>query len=410
MRPRMDQIFSILLILFGVSTAAAGQVIGTVTEKKSEPTRTRRDAPAKVETRYIVKTVTPTTGQLFVATDPPGAVILLEPMDPRNKDSRQAQVPEDRRDWVFNDLRPGQYRVAATKSEYHQTEQTITIERNKPSRMTLDLEPIYYTVVVQANVDGDLKYGKTDEVPKSVTIQNGRVTLHVTAGEYVATIEPSESVYKSEQQRFKVTGETSVNFKLKRMEFSKDTLSANWTEPELKNWEVPSTWHTSAKTLIVKGAGIGLPRDESKRYYKDFHLVSDIKLTNGLGAAFALRAQDARNYYLLEFTGPQADEPLYVRLFYVKDGFENRIQAIQIPNAAAATLKNPQSFTSVIVKVNDNKFTAEIYDNNTATSYPLGVLMDQDRRFTAGGVGVAARQNSESVVSRFIVCTECPKE
>jgi uncharacterized protein (DUF736 family) len=301
--------------------------------------------------------------------------------------------------------------VAATLSGFHEVEKTsILIKRNESQTVTLDFEPVLYKITVQTNVDGELKYGKEGEVMKSVDIQNNRTTLYLPAGDYVAEVEPAEPVYKTERKQFSVAGDASIELRLKRIEFSKDTLSANWTEPELRNWELTGQWQPSSKTLIVKGAGIALPRDESKRYYKDFTVISDIKLTNGVGAAFALRAQDSRNYYLLEFTGPQADEPLYVRLFTVTNGVEQRIQAIQIPNAAASTLKNSQSFTSIIIKVNNNTFAPEIYDNNTATNYPLGVLIDPNRKFSAGGVGIASRQNAESVIARFIICTECPKD
>lgn len=417
MRPRTLYLIFGLTVQLCLALSAAAQTgkVGTISEKprpkpKSEEPAQKTRATVRVITKFIEKPVTPLTGRLFVSAEP-GAVILIEPLNIRGAEAQKGTVPEGKRGFIFNDLKPGNYRVAATLPGFHEVEQSpVLITRNNSQDITLYFQPVLYTVVVQSNVDGELKYGKPDAVRQSVTIQNKRTTLHLQAGDYVADLEPSEPVYRSEPKQFTVTGDMTVEFTLKRIEFSKETLSANWTEPELKNWEVTGPWHPSSKTLIVKGAGMALPRDESKRNYKDFTLISDIKLTNGLGAAFAVRAQDSRNYYLIEFTGAQADEPLYVRLFVVKNGIEQRIQAIQIPNAAASTLKNSQAFTSIILKVTDNTFAPEIYDNTTANNYPLGVLIDPNRTFSAGGVGVAARQNAESVISRFIVCTECPKD
>lgn len=404
----------VFAILIGIVNAAHGQRTGsggtieTPKPRSAAPTRTRTDAPARVETRYRVKTVTPTTGQLFVATDPPGTVILIEPLDRRNKDSRQAQIPEDRRDWVFNDLRPGQYRVAATKAEYRQTEKVITIERNKPSRMTLDLEPVLYKVTVKTNVDGELKYGKEGEVLSTRPIQNS-ITFSLPAGDYVVDLEPAEPVYKTVRHKFSVREDVVVELNLARRDFSRDTLSPQWTDVELKSWEMPSTWYANSGSLFIKGAGVGLPRDESKRFYKDFTVISDIKIANGIGASFVLRAQDKKNFYLLELTGERSDEPFYVRLLVVKNGLEQRVQALRIPNAAAAPLKSGQFFT-VQIQVADNRVAVNIVDNQAAMDYPLGILVDANRTFAAGAVGLAARNQEENAVFRFVVCTECPKE
>jgi hypothetical protein len=418
MPPRIIQFTVGLLIFFSLANPASGQKTGTGGEiispkpkPKAEEPRQTTGARLKIITRYVEKPVTPRTGRLFVAAEP-GAVILIEPLNIRGAEAQKGTVPEGQRAFIFNDLNPGNYRVAATLAGFHEVQKSpIVIKRNESETVTLDFQPILYSVVVQTNVDGELKYGLEGEVPKSVPLQNKRATLQLPAGTYAADVEPAESVYKPEHKQFTVTGDTTVAFNLKRMEFSKETLRSDWTPTELKNWEIPSTWQAGPnKILMVKGAGVGLPRDESKRYYKDFQLISDIKLTNGVSASFVLRAQDARNYYLMEFTGGQADEPFYVRLFVVKNGIEKRIQAIQIPNAAAATLKNGQAFTSITIKATDNKFSPEIVDNESANSYPLGILIDPDRTFSAGGVGVAARGNAESVVWRFIVCTECPRD
>lgn len=422
MRPGIAQFTLGLTILVSLAAPATGQKTGTpgtivdkpkppARPKPSEEPKQKTQASVRVITRYVEKPVTPLTGRLFVAAEP-GAVILIEPLNIKGTEAQKGTVPDGQRAFIFNDLKPGNYRVAATLAGFHEVEKSpVVIKRNESGTVTLDFQPILYSVVVQTNVDCELKYGKEGEVPKSVPIQNKRTTLYLPGGDYVADVEPAEPVYKPEHKQFSVSGDMTVAINLKRMEFSKETLSPDWTQTELKNWEIPSSWQAGAnKVLIVKGAGIALPRDESKGYYKDFQVISDFKLINGLSAAFVLRAQDGRNYYIVEFTGGQADERFYVRLFVVKNGIERRIQAIQIPRAAASTLGNSQSFTSVVIKVSDNKFSPEIVDNESATSYPLGILIDPDRTFTAGGVGLAARGNAESAVWRFIVCTECPKE
>lgn len=376
-----------------------------------EPTRIRKDAPAKTETRYIVKKVTPTTGQLFVATEPPGAVILLEPLDPRNKDSRQAQVPTDRRDWVFNDLRPGEYRVAATKPEYREMVKTVTIKRNETEQMTLELKPILYSITINTNVDsGELKYAREGQTFNVVSFQSKTISLKLPAGDYVADISAPEGLgYKARRQKISVREELTIEFSLERIRFSTEPLSPNWTNTELQGWEVPLGWRAESKHLIVRGVGVALPRDENKRFYKDFLLSSSAKMVNGIGVGFALRARDAQNYYLLQLTGETADEPYYVRLFVVKNGVAQRIQANQIVGAPASAIKTGDFF-AVTIRMVDNRIKVDIEDSKTGLSYPLGILIDPNRSFTAGAVGIAARGNEENVIWIFNVCTECMKD
>jgi len=417
MTTRKQKIVALLIILFASFIVASGQRTGSggvVTEtpkpkpKPADEPKSKTGARIVYVPRYIDKPVTPLTGRLFVVAEP-GAVILVEPLNV-NTQGQKGTVPEGERGFIFNDLKPGNYRVAATLAGYHETEKpSVPVKRNESQSVTLNFEPILYSVTINTNVDGEVKYGKQGQIPSSVKIQNKRITLQLPAGDYVAEVEAAEPVYKTERQSFSVSGNATIDIRLKLIEFSKDTLRADWTTTELQNWEVPSSWHATSGNLIVKGAGVALPRDESKRYYKDFQVISDVKITNGIGAAFALRAQDISNYYLVQLTGEQADEPFYVRLFVVKNGSEQRIQALKIPNGAATALKAGQFFT-VQIKVMDNHIAVDIVDNQSATNYPLGVLIDSNRTFAAGAAGIAARNNEESVVWRFIVCTECPKD
>ncbi len=410
MRPRTAQFTITLTIVLALAQSVAGQKTGSGGEivkprpRSEEPVQKTR-ATVRIIRQVVEKPVTPLTGRLFVSAEA-GAVILIEPLNIRGADAQKGTVPDGQRALIFNDLKPGNYRVAATLAGYHEVEKaSLLIKRNESQTVTLDFEPILYTVTVQTSADGELKYGKDGETPKSVEIRNNRTTLYLQAGDYTAVIEPADRVFKGDSKRFSVAGNMTVEIPLARME-SKETFRAEWTETELKSWDVPAGWRANSGNLIVKGAGVALPRNH---YYKNFHLYSDAKITNGVGVAFALRAQDTNNYYLLELTGENAEEPLYVRLFTVKGGREQRLQAIKIPNAAAAALKAGQFF-SVHIEVTDNRIAVTLVDNQQAKDYPLGVLIDPGSTYAAGLVGVAARGTEESVIWRFIVCTECPKE
>jgi hypothetical protein len=405
--------------LIGASSVVSGQPPGSAGTLKDrnvpksvkpkatdEPTQKTR-GPVRI-IQYRDRPITPTTGRLFVSAEP-GAKILLEPLNVRYMRAQKGTVPQGERGFVFSDLKPGDYRVAATLAGYHEVEKSpVTIKRNQNQNLTLNFEPITYTVTIKTNVNGELKYGKKEDKAKTtLPIQNKSITLQLSAGNYEAEIEPAEPVYRSELRAFSVTEDRELEFPLKRIEFSKDPYFPQWTPEELRNWEVPSAWGANSGNLIVTGAGVALPRDESKRYYQNFEVTSTVKMTNDVAVGFALRAQNSKNYYLLQLTGQKADEPLRVRLYAVQNGVEQRIQTNPIPGKAAAAIKSGEFF-DVHIKVNDNRITVDI--EIAAIPYPLGTLIDSNHTFAAGAVGIAARTGEQSVVWRFYVCTDCPKD
>jgi hypothetical protein len=403
---------AMLAMVLGSSVAAVGQKTGsgggTAPTKTVEPTQ-KTSAPVRIVTKYITKPVTPTTGRLFVSAEP-GAVILLEPLNVKRTEAQKGTVPEGRRDFVFNDLKPGDYRVAATLEGFHEVEKSpVTIKQNDTESITLYFHPILYSVTLNTNVDaGEVKYGKEGEKPTVETIRQKTIKLSLAAGDYLTEITAPEGLgYKSRHEKISVKEDMAVDLSLERIRFSTEEFLVSWTPAELQGWEVPAGWHVDSKNLIVTSPGVGLPRDVNKRYYQDFQLLSTVKKFNGVGTGFALRAQDSHNYYLLELTGEKSDEPFTARLFVVKNGVERRLQAQPIIGAPRAAIKAGQF--SVMIKMRDNRVTVEIEDNNQGMSYPLGALTDPDRTFTAGAVGIATRNNEENIIWEFHVCTECLK-
>ena len=391
----------LLLTLSAVMGQSTGGKEGTVTP----PTR-KTKAPIVYVTKYIEKRVTSTTGSLFVAAEP-AAVLLVEPKNVRKGVSKQATVPAGHRDFIFNDLKPGLYRVAGTLPGYHETETEVQITANKSDSVTLNFELILYDITINTNVKtGNLMYGSSDQsLTRVEPIQNQTAQLKLPAGKYVVEIAPGEFGYEPLRKEVSVTKDEIFPFDLKRISMSQETLSPTWTRAELQGWEMPSTWQADAKrNLWVKGRGVGLPLDARNRYYKDFRLESNVKMTNGVAVSFALRAQNSKNYYLLQLTGANADEANVVRLFAVKDGQPQRLRAIPIARSSLGAITSGQFF-NISIKMIDYDITVEIVDSQTGARHALGGLSDADRSFAVGAVGIAARDNEENVIERFIVCT-----
>jgi hypothetical protein len=381
---------------------------GTITP----PPKKKTNAPTKVVTRTRIERVTPTTGSLSVAAEA-NASLLVEPLTVRNGTGQSGVVPPDERIFIFVDLKPGRYRVAGTLAEHKPVEAEVVIAANKSQKVTLNFELILYSVTIKTNVNaGELKYGPEDKPLTRVdTIQNQTVQLKLPAGKYVVEIAPREFGYETRRETISVDHDQTLDLALKRTVMSRETLSPTWTSAELQGWEMPQGWQAdSRRNLWVKGRGVALPRAARNRYYQNFRLESNVKMTNGVAVSFALRARDAQNYYLLQLTGGNSDEQYTVRLFAVKNGVQQRLGAVPISRSSAGAMAAGQFF-NVSIKMTDYDITVDIVDSQTGAPYTLGVLSDADHTFAVGAVGIAARDNEEFVIERFVICPseECLK-
>ena len=381
-------------------------------------TSNRRDRLRTTATQAAPKTktiiLTPTTGTLSVATES-RATIYVEPAG--GGTPIKGEVDPGERIFIFNKLKPGRYDVYAELDGYTDVEKTITVEANKNASVTLDIKPLTYTVTFVTNVnDGNIRYapaelrgseyvvtGKTIYVPITST---RTVLTDLRPGLYVADVLAKDPGYQQERTSFTITDNSSFEINLKKLESTK-TFAASWVS--LTSWDAPTTWRTESRKLIVAGPGLALPKDESYRYYKDFEISSDVKMVNGVAATFILRAQDARNYYLIQITGARADEPYVLRAFLVRNGTAQRLSSPVPIDVFSNTLAAGQFF-HINLKMVDNNVTVSITDSQTGQNLPLGIITDPNRTFRIGAVGIGARDTEQNEVGGFAICTpECPK-
>ena len=404
MRLSQIMIAYVLLLPLVFCSSALGQSVGDPGKVAPPPVR-KTKAQVQVITKVVLKPVTPTTGRLFVSAEP-HAVLLVEPINVINQKAQQGTVPDGRRDFVFNDLKRGRYRVAGTLAGYHPAETEVQIAPNTVASITLYFQPVLYSVTINTNVSaGEVKYAPEGQPLTNVaSISNNKLQLSLQAGKYTVEIKPGEYGYATTRDTFSVPDNLTRNITLKRDVESTETLMPIWTKEGLREWEMPAGWQESKRTLLVKGKGVALPREKGFRYYRDFQLVSNAKMINGMAVSFALRARDTQNYYLLQLTGAKADEPHVVRLYLVENGVARRIRAIPFSSAAARVMDSGQFF-SVTLKMVGYQITVEINDSETGGNHSLGVLTDPDQNFAVGAVGIASRGEEENVIERFVVCT-----
>lgn len=386
----------------------------------------------KVNNVVIRKTEMVRVSNLSVVTEP-GAKVELEPLPKAAKTTKREVTADRNGSAIFDDLKPGDYRVSASKDGYVTQEQDLVkIFPQRPHVLDLSLPAVTYKLQIRTpNVtDGEVRYALAEYKGKDksgsiiaeefgnkcfVKIQkNGSdgvaVISDLKKGYYNLDIRPTALQYEPtlvgvnvpEDTEQDASGEAkSFEIDLKT-KISTEIFGAAWTKD---SWVVPAGWSLSNRLKVGNSPGIALPRDERYRYYTNFELISDIKLSDGGTAGFALRAVDPSNYYLVQISGPNAPEPNFVQGFIVQDGEAKQFFSVSAPFAATTSSKNG---FRVLIKGDSKGFAMWIENSETGVRKPVTIISDPYNTFQKGAVGIASREKSNFEVMSFQVCpNEC---
>jgi hypothetical protein len=112
-----------------------------------------------------------------------------------------------------------------------------------------------------------------------------------------------------------------------------------------------------------------------------FHL----RLEDGKGAAWAVRAKDTNNYYLFYLSGPQGLFPNRFSTYVIKDGkFDPQNPVL---SNGIITILNPKGEYQVEIHGTKDVIETTITPTSTGQPEPLGVFQDKDKTFFYGGIG-----------------------
>ena len=349
------------------------------------------------QTRTVV--VKPKTGDLLVVAEPGASLRIQHLRGDRVVKEYPGNLNPGEKSVIFKDLPPGQYRVVADLGGYKpSTSAPVTVKAGSPEKVELNLEQITYNVTVKLNApSGTLMYTKGSEVPRSVSFHDNQAFLsRLTGGDYKINVIADDASYMQLNATLTVSGDRQVTYDLERKEskaFAGSTASA---------WILPNGWSFSSGKLFVSGSGLALPSDVNKRYYTNFQLSTQANMINGIAASFAVRLVDPQNYYLIQITGPKADEPYVLRGFIVKNGVVQRFGNPTPINQFSETLQ-PGKFFQVVLTMKGADITVTVEDSLTGERPKLGILSDPSGTFRIGAVGIAARENEQNEFSWFTI-------
>lgn len=335
---------------------------------------------------------------------PPGARIEVHSLDPAKKaEPLNNQIPAGATLINLEKIEAGKYRISLELDGYVEADgrniQVVEVAGNRLSTVIFNMKPVTHAVRIKTNAPtGNIYYASQGEsVKRMVAFSNGQIELPaLRGGLYEVEIQPNDPVYQPHRGSIRVSQE-STSFEIPlTVRKSSGPFLPRWTS--LDGWEAPAGWTVSEMKLLARGQGIGLPTDSSVRHYDNFKLIANVKMLNDMAVSLVLRAQDKRNYYLLQVTGGAADEKYVARIFVVRDGVERRL-----PNILAVTDQSiSRDFFTLTIECLENRFKVDILTPD-GNSMPLGELIDAAKTFSIGAPGIAVRSNEESVIELFHV-------
>lgn len=419
-------------------TIAAKKPVTSPRPKPAVSQRTQR-VKAKTTIRTSQKIVKVRTSNLAISSQI-GAKVELEFINAKGvsvklppKTVKRDETNDDEFGSIeFEGITPGKYKITVSKDGFVTSEdEDINLPNEKTIGVNLILEPIKYNLVIQTNMrEGEIRYApakllettrdgkrKTQETGGYCVapIKNGLATVvGLETGYYNIDIRPNDNTIEYDQLKtsIKVPEEVpeadddinnaenarKIEIDLEK-KISTGTFSTTWSNAE---WNLPNGWRLGNSLKTNRTTGIALPKNEQYRYYTNFEMISDVASLDDNIVGFVFRAEDEGNYYLLQIAGEKAAEPFVAKGFMVRNGQPQQIFSNPIPHFAK-TIAAKKSFR-VLIRGKDNVFEVFIEDSEDGKVKPVGNIIDRDRIFSKGAVGIVAVNNSNFEVASFTVC------
>jgi hypothetical protein len=166
----------------------------------------------------------------------------------------------------------------------------------------------------------------------------------------------------------------------------------------LAGWDAPGGWRASNGMLEVAGPGLGTARGWR---YRGFEMVFGLRLLDASGAAWVIRAQDDKNYYLFVWGGPSGRYPNQLRTYVVRDGAYDADR----PDSTLPIIPPLRVGESYRVRVVATGNTVEQFltPSSTGEEVSVGLFTDVKRSYALGLVGFAAPGGERFQVHGLVV-------
>ncbi len=314
-----------------------------------------------------------------------GAKVLLDGKEQKVKHDKAANA------LVIERITPGNHVISFDHADYVLAEREAKLTANTEYTWSFLPERPFVELAIQSDPE-TLVY--VDNEPRGGITSDGKLNLNdIKIGSHeVRLVKDGYEEYK-QSHNFEFRKPVPINHRLVP-KVSKDfndlfdiSDTSRWTMPP-RGFRVDSGW-----LHIANVRQLGFP---TNFFYRSFTMQFQLKLMSDEGAAWAVRARDANNYYLFYLSGPKGLHPNKFLTYIVRENQFDPMKPIDVPVSVVVSARKGDSYT-VKIDASENVINHVIVPSSlnqedkkrdlAGEDVNLSSFTDQKRTFTYGGIG-----------------------
>jgi hypothetical protein len=290
---------------------------------------------------------------------------------------------------------PGDHEIKIARAGYTAFSKRVTVTVSEPAIVDVNFEAEVGILVVKS--EPNTRVYINDE-PRGEISAKGEIRYSLVAGRDYRVMLDLEGYEKLEKSVPVKMGNDNI-FEAKLMPLS---TSSEFSDGflDLSQWNAPIDWKVEKNTLQVRGTpGVGLPKNKR---YRNCAINFVLRLSDTRGAAWVVRAKDAKNGYLFYLNGPTGPFPNQLRAYILRNGNINLNDPVAPAQPVLIPLKKDIDY-EISIRVEDNKIYHSYTPSDTGEQIQIGVFEDAEKSFTIGNVGFALINGEDFKVGTFII-------
>lgn len=281
---------------------------------------------------------------------------------------------------LVDGLTPGKHKLRLDHPDYIIVEKTFA-KISGGEEYYWVFKPIPATVPMTVNTESKTKIYVDGEFVGETPANGSLEVPEVKLGTHEVKLVKDGYVEFKETHEFAYGKPVSVGTKLVPLptsaEFS-DDFDINLTK-----WAaVPGLSLKSGRLFVANAESLCIAKEIN---YRDFVMAFHLRLEDGAGAAWAVRAKDPNSYYLFYLSGPKGMFPNRFSTYIVTDGKFDPTNPVQ----SVPVITNLAAKGEYQIEIHGAKDVIEhtITPAATGKPEPLGVFQDKDSTYLYGGIG-----------------------
>jgi PEGA domain len=290
---------------------------------------------------------------------------------------------------------PGEHNLSISRRGYVplSTKISTSVEEDSLIPVSLERVPINLTVKTLAGARLYLDGEPNGKVPETGIL---KLTTLKPDKNYKVRVELED--HEPREQAITTQAEKDLELNL---ELTPLPTSAAFSETFLSGlafWDAPKSWKAENGLFYLRGdIGVGLPKNKR---YKDCNISFGLRINKANGAAWVIRARDAKNYYLFYLSGTSGQFANQFRVYICRDGVYSLESPADPSLPLPVALKVGDDYR-IRIQISGNVIQHWITPSNIGEEYSLGLFKDPTNSFPMGGMGFALLAEQDFLVNAF---------